>query len=536
MTYYLRCLEVGFGKKWNVTMTELTVSLLLRAGLVNSMSRTICMDEVSKHNKSGDLWTVLYGKVYDLSKFAPEHPGGEAIVVKYAGRDGTKAFDPLHSRSILDTLLAPEVCLGDVDPATVVEEPEEEADVHAITEVAKSGGKPPIHHMVNVFDFEPVAKANMTKPGWDYYSSGADDEITMRENHLAFQRIWLRPRILVNVKHIDMSTTMLGCKASIPLYITATALGKLAHPEGEVVLTRAAHTANIPQMIPTLASCSMDEIHAAAKDGQPQWFQLYVNADKKITQRLVEKAERYGCKGLFITVDAPMLGRREKDMRNKFAATAPTVQREGGKDVKRDGGTARAISAFINPALCWDDLPWFKTITKMPILLKGVQCAEDAVLAFRAGIDGIVISNHGGRQLDCARSAIEILKEVMDALRDNGAPPSFEVYIDGGIRRGTDIFKALALGAKGCGIGRPCLYGMAAYGQEGVEKVIQIFKDELDMCMSLMGTPSIKDISPHMVLTRNISDHFVPQGHDNLLSSTYEPLNTTVAMNGISKM
>ena len=196
--------------------------------------------------------------------------------------------------------------------------------------------------------------------------------------------------------------------------------------------------------------------------------------------------------------------------------------------VDRNQGVARAISSFIDPSLSWKDLAWFKEVTSMPILLKGVQTAEDAVLALKAGCAGVVLSNHGGRQLDLARSGIEVLPEVMDALRKDPSydRSKFEVYVDGGVRRGADIFKAIALGATGVGIGRPSIYSLAAYGQEGVEKMIEIFKGELEMCMRLMGTPTIQDIKPEHVITNNLSDHFATQPADNLMNGVYEPLKT----------
>jgi L-lactate dehydrogenase (cytochrome) len=312
----------------------------------------------------------------------------------------------------------------------------------------------------------------MKKTAWAYYSSGADDETTLRENRNAFQGIWFRPKILVDVTKIDYSTTMLGTKVSMPIYITATALGKLGHPEGETVLTRAAKTHDIIQMIPTLASCSFDEIRDAAEGDQVQWMQLYVNKDREITKRYVQHAEKRGVKGLFITVDAPLLGRREKDMRSKYDGAAAKVQTDE-KSVDRSQGAARAISSFIDPGLCWDDIYFFRSITKMPIILKGVQRAEDALKAVEYGVDGVVFSNHGGRQLDYARSGIEVLVEAMDALKKKGWEKKLEVYVDGGVRRATDIIKALCLGAKGVGIGRPFLYAMSSYGQEGVERAIQ---------------------------------------------------------------
>jgi len=321
---------------------------------------------------------------------------------------------------------------------------------------------------------------------------------------------------------VDTRCKLLGIDSSFPLYITATALAKLAHPEGEVVLTRAAYNEGIIQMMPTLASRSLDDMLAARQPGQSQFLQLYVNSSRKITEEIIKRAERGGCKGLFITVDAPQLGRREKDMRNKFTATEANVMK--GSNVQRNQGTARAISAFIDPSLSWKDIPWFKAITTMPIVLKGIQCGEDAVLAAQHGVAGIVISNHGGRQLEYARSSIEILPEVIEALKRAGLENKLEIFIDGGIRRGTDIFKALALGAKAVGIGRPTLYGLASYGQEGVEKVISLLREEFITTMKMMGCVTISDIKPEMICVKNLPDHFVPSPSDNLSALTYEPL------------
>jgi len=307
----------------------------------------------------------------------------------------------------------------------------------------------------------------------------------MRENHSAFQKIWFRPRVLVDVENIDMTTKMLGTKVDIPFYVTATALGKLGNPEGEVVLTRGARKHNVIQMIPTLASCSFDEIMDEANDGQVQWLQLYVNKDRAITKRIVEHAEKRGCKGLFITVDAPQLGRREKDMRSKFSDVGSNVQNTGGDNVDRSQGAARAISSFIDPSLSWKDIPWFKSITKMPILLKGVQRVEDVIRAIQVGADGVVLSNHGGRQLDFARSGIEVLAEVMPELRRLGMQDKIEIYIDGGIRRATDIIKALCLGATGVGIGRPFLYAMSAYGLPGVDRAMQVGSAMIENVMTV---------------------------------------------------
>jgi L-lactate dehydrogenase (cytochrome) len=347
----------------------------------------------------------------------------------------------------------------------------------------------------------------------------------MRENHSAFHKIWFRPRVLIDVEKVDFSTTMLGSKVDMPFYVTATALGKLGNPEGEVVLTRAAHKHNVIQMIPTLASCSFDEIVDARQGDQVQWLQLYVNKDRAITKRIVEHAEKRGCKGLFITVDAPQLGRREKDMRVKFSDTGSSVQSSGGDNVDRSQGAARAISSFIDPSLSWKDIPWFLSITKMPIILKGVQCVEDVLRAVEAGVHGVVLSNHGGRQLDFARSGVEVLAEVMPALRERGWESKIEVFIDGGVRRATDIIKAICLGAKGVGIGRPFLYAMSAYGLDGVDRAMQLLKDEMEMNMRLIGASKIEDLNPSLLDLRGLSaGHHAVVPSDTLGLNVYDPL------------
>eukprot|EP01126_Amoeba_proteus_P061149 TRINITY_DN8171_c0_g1_i3.p1 TRINITY_DN8171_c0_g1~~TRINITY_DN8171_c0_g1_i3.p1 ORF type:complete len:507 (-),score=109.57 TRINITY_DN8171_c0_g1_i3:110-1630(-) len=486
--------------------------------------------QLKRHNNEQDCWVAIHGKVYNLTSFLPEHPAGKRVILYWAGSDATEEFDKFHSTSFLSSFLVPEAVVGVSEqqpPSDVPKFPTDKASpiqssVLAQQHVISEWQKPPISSMLNSFDFEYVASRLMDREGWSYYSSGGDDEITLRENHAAFQRIWFRPRVLVDVKEVSIKSKILGFDSSFPVYITATALGKLAHPDGEVAFTRAAYNQGIIQMIPTLASCSLEEITSARQPGQTQFFQLYVNSNREVTKRIVQKAELLGCKALCITVDAPQLGRRERDMRNKFKSSAPTVQ-QGQGNINRNEGAARALTGFIDPSLSWKDIPWFRSITRVPLVLKGIQCGEDALLAVKAGVDAIILTNHGGRQLDYSRSGIEILPEVMSALRSVGAENKIEVWIDGGVRRGTDIFKALALGAKAVGVGRPFLYGLASYGQEGVERVIQLLKDELEMTMRLMGAPTLAHVNPEMLVIKDLSTH-VTHTPDYLSEGTYYPL------------
>ncbi|KAG6335408.1 hypothetical protein ID866_3682, partial [Astraeus odoratus] len=478
--------------------------------------------------------------VYDVTEFLDDRfmcdgcPGGSKIILKYAGKDATEEYDPIHPPDAITTNLKPNKHLGPVDPRTI--------------EVAVFNAEAHVNFTPNA---KAVARLVMPEKAWAYYSSAADDEITHRENHAAFHRIWFRPRILRDVTKVDWSTTILGHKSSMPVYITATALGKLGHPSGELNLTRAAQKHGIIQMIPTLASCSFDEIVSSAGPGQIQFYQLYVNKDRSVTKRIVQHAEARGIKGLFITVDAPQLGRREKDMRQKFEAEDPSeVSKAGQGNVDRSQGAARAISSFIDPSLNWADLDWFRSVTKMPLVLKGVQCWEDALEAYDRGLAGVVLSNHGGRQLDFARSGIEVLVEVVRKLKQkrglNFPNSNFQLFVDGGVRRATDVIKAVALGATAVGIGRPFLYAYSAYGPEGIDRALQILhvriisqllqscesscvgirreQDEFEMNMRLLGARTINEIVPEMVDASNIHTHVVPVPMDNLYEGNYERL------------
>ncbi|KAJ3923381.1 glyoxylate dehydrogenase [Lentinula edodes] len=482
---------------------------------------------ISEHASRDSCWIIVHGKVYDVTEFLDEHPGGSKIILKYAGNDATEAYEPIHPPNAIIDNLSSEKHLGDVDPSTVTKV------VKVISEAEKKrqaliAKRPPLDEILNLHDFEAIAKVILPDKAWAYYSSASDDEITIRENRAAYQRVWFRPRILRDVTVVDWSTTILGQKSSLPVYISATALGKLGHPDGELNLTRAAGKHGVIQMVPTLASCSFDEILDATQPDQPLFLQLYVNRDRSITKRYVQHAEARGVKGLFITVDAPQLGRREKDMRMKFVGDdAGAKVQENMSGVKKDEGVARAISSFIDPSLSWKDIPWFRGITKMPIILKGVSTPEDAILALEAGVQGIVLSNHGGRQLDTSRSGLENLIEIAAALKTRGPwpNPNFSVFVDGGVRRASDVLKALALGASAVGIGRGFLYAFCSYGEAGVEKAFKILGEEFEMNLRLLGARNLNELVPEMVDASALQAH-VSTPKDNLFDSTckYQPL------------
>ncbi|KAN0130821.1 glycolate oxidase [Lactarius tabidus] len=480
---------------------------------------------VAQHNSRKSCWIIVHGKVYDVTEFLDEHPGGSKIILKYAGKDATQEYEPIHPPNAIIDNLPPEKHLGPIEEGTaekiLVKITDEER-----ARLQRVEARPSLAEILNLHDFEAIARLTMPEKAWAYYSSASDDEITNRENHAAFHRIWFRPRIMRDVTNVDMSTSILGYASSMPIYISATALGKLGHPDGELNLTRAAAKRGVIQMIPTLSSCSFDELVDAAQPGQVQFFQLYVNKDRAVTKRIVQQAERRGIKALFITVDAPQLGRREKDMRMTFDAEDPhEIGKSGGDRVDRSRGAAKAITGFIDPGLKWADISWFKSITKMPLILKGVQTWEDALEAYDQNLAGVVLSNHGGRQLDFARSGIEVLVEVVEKFKEKRGitfpNDRFQLFVDGGARRATDVLKAIALGATAVGIGRPFLYAFSTYGVEGVDHALQILQDEFEMNLRLLGAQTIKDLVPEMVDASNIHSHLVTVPRDQLYEANY---------------
>ncbi|KAH8514191.1 hypothetical protein H0E87_007152 [Populus deltoides] len=351
--------------------------------------------------------------------------------------------------------------------------------------------------IVNVNEFQALARQALPKMYYDFYAGGAEDEHTLKKNVQEFQRIILLPRVLVDVSNIALSTNILGYTISAPIMIAPTALHKLAHPEGELATARAAAACNTIMILSFSASCNVEEV--AASCDAVRFFQLYVYKRRDIAVNLVQRAEKSGYKAIVLTADTPRLGRREADIKNKLIV--PQLKNLEGlmsTEVVSDKGSN--LEAYANetmdPSLCWRDIAWLKSITNLPILIKGILTREDAIKAIEVGAAGIIVSNHGARQLDYTPATISVLEEVVQAVGRR-----VPVLLDGGVRRGTDVFKALALGAQAVLVGRPVIYGLAAKGEAGVRKVMQMLKDELELTMALAGCPSVEDISRSHVRT-----------------------------------
>ncbi|KAI1377243.1 FMN-dependent dehydrogenase-domain-containing protein [Hypoxylon crocopeplum] len=476
-------------------------------------TRLIAVDEISRHQSLEDLWLVVDGIVYDLSQFAPEHPGGPGVLLQYAGRDASAAYSEVHSPSLIKTSLPPSSRIGVLDQATITEEwTKPPPRVHGPPQ--KTVDKPPLDNLINARDFEVAAEASFTPKAWAFVSSAATDCLTKERNGSMYSDIMLRPRVLRDVRAVDISTSMLGNRIRAPVFCAPTSMGRIFHPEGERELGRGCQRVGVPQCVSTSCSFPLPEVMDAVdeqKDAEvpvPVFFQLYVDKDRRKSEALLRMVRERGVKAIFLTVDAPVIGKREADERVKSdeSLTAPMSGARARND-KKGGALGRLMGNFIDASLAWDDVAWLrKHAPGLPIVLKGIQTAMDAVKAMEVGVDAIYITNHGGRSLDTAPATILVLLELQKC-----CPQVFdkmEVYIDGGITRGTDIFKALCLGARAVGIGRGFLFALN-YGKEGIEHFVNILTDELVTTMQMCGITSLDQVHPGLLNTGAV-DHLIP--------------------------
>jgi 4-hydroxymandelate oxidase len=354
--------------------------------------------------------------------------------------------------------------------------------------------------VLNVMDLEPLAHKALPPAHWGYFAGGVDDDVTLRTNREAFQHYQLRARRLIDVSKADLKTEVFGATWDMPIYVSAVGSQKAFHPEGEVATARAARTQKTMQMLSTVTSVPLEEVARAL--GTPPWYQLYMPLTWSDTERLVKRVEAAGCPVLAWTIDL-LAGRNSE--------TAARLTREDTRDCGSCHSSATSGSPTQNfrgkpmfaglsgdmnpPEATWAYVDRLKKLTKMKLVLKGIDTAEDAMLAREHGVDGVVVSNHGGRATETGRGTIDILPEVVDAV---GA--QIPVFVDGGFRRGSDVYKALAIGARAVGIGRAYIYGLASFGQEGVEKVLDILRAELTLTMRQCGTPTIAQITRASIL------------------------------------
>jgi 4-hydroxymandelate oxidase len=334
-------------------------------------------------------------------------------------------------------------------------------------------------------DVEDLARTRIERGAWDYYAGGAGDERSLTENRAAWDRIRLRPRVLVDVSSRDLSTTAFGTRLPHPIIVAPTAAHAFAHPDAERATARGAADAGALLTLSTIASAPMEEVAAAAA-GAPRWFQLYPPSNRGVCRDLIDRAVAAGYGAVAVTVDLPLPGNRERDVRNGFVL--PLGAHLPPEQLTDETGLV------VLPTLDWADLDWLRSVCPVPLLVKGVLRADDAVRAVEAGCDGIWVSNHGGRQLDTALSGPEALPEIAAAVGGRAL-----LVVDGGVRRGIDVLKGMALGADLVAVGRPVLWGLAMDGPDGVRRVIEILREELSLAMALAGCPSLEDITPDLV-------------------------------------
>jgi 4-hydroxymandelate oxidase len=352
---------------------------------------------------------------------------------------------------------------------------------------------------LNLAEIELAARERLTPLAYEYYVGGANDEVTIRENRSAFERLALRYHVLVDVTKRSTSTTVLGTRVDFPVLVAPTAFQRLACDDGEIATARAASASGTVMILSTASTCTIEDVGAV---GGAQWFQLYVYSDRGMTKALVERAEAAGMKAIVLTVDAPILGRRERDLRNRFhlpdgirLANVPSSGSVPLPTGHGESGLANHFATGIDAGITWKDVEWLRSLTKLPVVIKGIVRGDDAARAVDHGAAGIVVSNHGGRQLDTAIASVRALPEVVDAVAGRA-----EVLLDGGVRRGTDVIKAIALGARAVLLGRPVVWGLAAGGESGARRVLELMRAEIDLAMALCGCPTVGDISRDLVI------------------------------------
>jgi 4-hydroxymandelate oxidase len=351
-----------------------------------------------------------------------------------------------------------------------------------------------LERLVRYEDFAEAARRVLPAGVWDYYASGALSEWTLGENERAFTRWRFRRRVLVDVSRIDPATRVLGDDAAFPVLVAPTAFHRLACADGELATARAAAGAGTVMVVSTLATTSLEDVAAT---GVPRWFQLYIHKDRGLTRHLVERAEAAGYTAIMPTLDTPRIGIRYADQRNRFALPPGLEMRNLAVAFGRPRDSASGLRAFseqFDDALGWDDLAELCATTRLPVVAKGILTGDDAVRAADAGCAAVVVSNHGGRQLDGDPATLDALPEVVSALDDR-----VTVLVDGGVRRGTDVVKALALGARAVLVGRPVLWGLAAGGEAGVDRVLRLLHEEVVDTLRQLGVPRLRDLGPEVL-------------------------------------
>ncbi|ORY79747.1 FMN-dependent dehydrogenase-domain-containing protein [Leucosporidium creatinivorum] len=470
---------------------------------------TIEGEEVKKHNTRDSAWVVIDGVVFDVTKFLEGHPGGEEVLLEHLGKDISPIFSRIHASDVLQKTIDSLGVVGllskkSADVLEVVPAVEGEEEIEA-----RRSNLPDPEYVINLGEFEKMAKEVLGEDSraWRFFSSFADDGATYKASKNSFSFLRFLPRVNIPVSQISTATSYLGNSTPIPLPILICPTGASAsgHPDGELNMTRASSLSGIPQIVSTMSSVSFSDLAAerdrlVKEEGRkkaPLWWQLYIKQDRKESEKSIQIAAEAGAEAIVITVDVASIGKREADApRGKLSGG---VAASGSKvfDGKRPRLTLFPLSTA---DMSWADIDWVKKHAPgVPVLVKGINTVEDVILAKKHGARGVFLSTHGGRQLDHSpppmATLVRLRKERPDLLKDE----NFDVFIDGGVHRGTDVLKALCLGAKGVGLGRTFLYAQTCYGDAGITRAKQILAGEIESGMKLLGARSVKELKPEMI-------------------------------------
>ncbi|PSN61780.1 mitochondrial cytochrome-like protein b2 [Corynespora cassiicola Philippines] len=484
--------------------------------------------EVAKHNSKQSCWIVLDSKVYDVTSFLGKHPGGAATILKQAGSDATDEFKKYHPLDYVNDL-PPNSLLGPIDPNTFAHlrtpKPPKAAPPSE-TEAPKQ--LPHVSLCVSALDFEKAAKVVLPHKSFVYASTSANTGHALKGNLDDWTRISFRPRILRNVGDADARRAIFGHEALYPFYVSPMGTMGALHPGAEPEMVKGAVRKGAHVLVSAASTKTPEQIMQSFKEEQKRvggkspsqlFFQYYMPVDRKKAIELMHIVKKCGYKGLWITVDTPVLGKRTSDrVLQAEEALAVGLEEEstagwesGGENAFAPAMGGRPVQGQLSPHTTWEDLEWIRKEWDGPIVLKGVQCAEDAKLALEYGCQGILLSNHGGRQLHTAPSALMTLLEIRTYCPE--VIGKLEIFLDGGLRDGSDVLKALCLGATAVGVGRPFLYALAAYGAQGVERCIEVLAEELAIGMRLLGVTSLDQLRPEMVnAQRLLNDMWRPEG------------------------
>ncbi|KAI9638242.1 L-mandelate dehydrogenase, partial [Dioszegia hungarica] len=461
---------------------------------------TVSRKELERHFSKEDIWVAIDGEVWDVTDFVGQHPGGSQVLIDHAGKDVTTLFKGIHPVGTLQSNLREDQRMGTLDTEAVQYYANLQGDEDSRIEQARASliG---VDSIITLDDFEKHARPLLQTSAWNYFSFGADGEHTMRNNSDAYQRVWFRPRVLRDVTECDMSTEVLGVKSEMPVYISPTARNGLGQPLGEIAATQGAAASGVLQVLSHVASRSLTEVMQARANGQEIGWQIYMDPDRSKAEAQIREAVKLGVHSIWLTVDRQAVC----TLRSRKILYVGRLTEDRGHSLTpqaaHDSPLTREMPRVISPRhdtnLTWKDVGWIKSLAPgLPVVVKGIGAWEDVILAKENGADAVVLTNHGGRQLNFAHAPLQTLHELHQNAPHMLHRDDFQVFVDGGIRHGTDVLKALCLGANAVGLGRPIIYALTGWGSDGVDRAFMILKHEMEVGMRSLGVTRLDQLGP----------------------------------------